>query len=1626
MKSVILTKKNGTSFNLFSKTVPHTVESARQDIELLGRDTVTLTVKSGEPITFDIGDKINIIGREYTLNTPPRERKAGDRLFFYDMVFEGMQYELMRATYSVNVDTTTNEIQDISGDSLTGNLEMFLRVLVSNANRVFGAGKWILDQFPEDTPTKTITFNDGDNCLSVLQRLCSEENFNTEFSIKTDIDGNRLLSAGEVGELFPYVFKYGKNKGLYDLVREKLDSTNIITRLHAYGSNRNIVTSRYKMPDGTFRGLRLCLPNKKKGTSYIEDSVAISKYGLWEFTKIFDDIYPTRKGTITSLDTDHLTFVDSAMDFDLNEKEPDGKTTKYLIPGVSAKIHFNTGNLAGYEFELESYNHAWHTFKIIPQKDENGYSFPSETSAAFQFSVGDEYVITDIFLPSTYVTEAEVRLASAAQEYLYIYSKPQVKYSLQIEPPFLRALVGDETSSNIFMPGDYIEVLDDDMDADVTLRIKSFNRDLLKEYNYDLTIADRPVTVSTLTEIVNKTTNNTTVITTNRLNDPARGRRNWMAAQEVLNRVFDTEGYYYSDAIKPLSIDTTMLSVGAKSMQFSIEGIVFQANYLGNNNRVVSNSGLLVHYAILDSSENPRVWNIASNDTVLNTSAERYIYARCQVSGSGGAIVYSTEKIVVDSEPGYYNFLIGMISSVIDQARTMTLMFGFTTINGRFIKTGRIQSADGNTYFDLDTGVFQGVFKFTSGQSIEDYISSQFSNLKVGGRNLLINSAYPLLNPNTTGSGESVLMTDEAENYRRATPSAGIAVSLFGAQYAHVAGNEHMSSIYVRQNSGSQVNITLYQAGNPGDSTKTTSVPSGVWTQITTNKYITSGNSFLILICQTNTIALDYKKVKIEYGTVATDWTPAPEDIDAEIAAQKNYIDTVTSDLQAQVDGVVDSWFYPYTPTIGNEPAVSWNTTELKARHVGDTFTNTQAYVDDITTPDAGKSWRWIKSGGVYSWTQIADSDAVKALLEAAQAKDIADGKRRVFTAQPTNAQAYDVGDMWVNATYSGLYTNDLLRCYTAKAAGVAFNISHWGLATKYTDDTTALLAAALAKYGGGKMLYRDPTFASGMNSIALYNNNGGTAVTLQRIARQSDNPSTSTHQVRIIFSGGSNGSSPGLGGFRFETPMSRPGAIYLIRIVAKIPTGYNLEATYNSIGTGGNHTWLTSRAGAATYQDYIVMIKCGISGTFSNFGYIYLEGAATPGIEWQVAYATIFDALDPEMKATEYLREALQGSTDITGGLLATNVLLMKNSVNEITGGMSGLSTDNVGMWTGGTYEQAIAGLSNILLRKDGSGLLAKGKIFWDLLGKLNVGNFEIVGGAIVGYDTNGGERVRFSVEDIPAIADMVNSFVTASDEYTGSGWFGAESMFDYDGGFWYTQIITGNSTMTIQKNVVIPYATYLRVQAAPVVIVKGANVISTTTYQNVIVKNQYGTTVASGSVNTNLSIPSAGTYTVQLFTEIGATLEDGTSGAVDFTVEDTYVRYIESVEKTFIGKDGILTYFSSSEYMHFKKGQGLKVKGAGTDLPGVLVSGSISSTGTVSRNFGAKYVSGSKTGTGTYRINHSIGHTNYAVQLTSQTSTRLAHVGTKYNDYVIIYATNTSGTLTDTGLEFLITGSN
>ena len=165
--------------------------------------------------------------------------------------------------------------------------------------------------------------------------------------------------------------------------------------------------------------------------------------------------------------------------------------------------------------------------------------------------------------------------------------------------------------------------------------------------------------------------------------------------------------------------------------------------------------------------------------------------------------------------------------------------------------------------------------------------------------------------------------------------------------------------------------------------------------------------------------------------------------------------------------------------------------------------------------------------------------------------------------------------------------------------------------------------------YSQGKMLYTDPTFNSLNNSCGIYNNSGNGTVTLTRTGKSSDNPiRDATNELQIKTAGTA---SPGLGGF-CQAPMTRANAVFIGRVIAKIPVGYNINIMTNQTGDNSSLNWLTSQNGTGKFTEYVVKLVCGATGSFSTSFHYYLTGPAATSsnpVIWYVAYATAFDMTD-------------------------------------------------------------------------------------------------------------------------------------------------------------------------------------------------------------------------------------------------------------------------------------------------------------------------------------------------------------------------------------------------------------
>ena len=477
MASIItVTHAAGGTIKLGTSHPKVDIVSATQSMALMEEDKVDITVDSSVVINFAIGDWINVYNRRYTLNSLPKVTKRSIRDYTYELSFEGPVYELQKVIFKLY---KLNWV-DTPEFTLMGNLSSHWCGSLANAGNDLGNFSWSSFNATGSSTNKTLSFS-NETALEVLNKIADE--YGCEYQV--------LNNGSNVSYNIQFTSKAGSNlagtdifylgRGIRTISRSVDTSQPFCTRLYVMGSDKNL-PSNYRnystrlLPTGSL--------------SYIENATAKANWGLVEAAKIWEDIFPTRTGTISSLGADEKTFIDSSMDFDLNATS--GGSTLYLIPGNSAKIHFQTGKLAGYEFTLKSYTHSTKTFIITPTTDERGLITPNPTLTEFKMAVGDTYKIVDIWMPSSYVTTAEATLLSTATTWLNANCNPMVTYDLEMDEYWIGNNKHGRADESLYAVGDVIHITDAALGIDSDLRILGFKRDVLKPYRYTFTLGNAP------------------------------------------------------------------------------------------------------------------------------------------------------------------------------------------------------------------------------------------------------------------------------------------------------------------------------------------------------------------------------------------------------------------------------------------------------------------------------------------------------------------------------------------------------------------------------------------------------------------------------------------------------------------------------------------------------------------------------------------------------------------------------------------------------------------------------------------------------------------------------------------------------------------------------------------------------------------------------------------------------------------------------------------------------------------------------------------------------------------------------------------------------------------------------
>ncbi|WP_444100067.1 hypothetical protein [Alistipes putredinis] len=1479
---------------------------------LMGDYYIELPFSLLTPLDFPLGSYITYKGRKFEIMSevyPDFDNKTGG--YKYTLQFQAQQNHMKNfICFWLGGDNPEAVFHN------TTDLASFGALIVANMNKALGGNNWQMGSVNVEHPetNKLVSFN-GDTCWDALSSIA--ETFDVEWW--TEENGSIVtLHFGKLNFGTPETFKRGEV--VKSIPAKKGDDSEYGTRFYVFGSTRNLTKEYGQSEQGGVTNhvseVRLRLPD---GQQYIDARPGLTKNEIKEVVVFFDDIYPKNTETVTSVETIDRTIIEGQTDKAYVMVCND---TPFLpsdvIEGETLGAHFTSGDLIGWDFELALIDDNGANIDPATWKPEDGFNkkfeiiAQVETSGESQQIIPNEnmrprgkdddrgpdtFVLTGVKLPQQRIDEAEQELLEVGTSYAAKHSSDTTVYDCETNPVYCTH------NEKNYEAGQAVRLMGPQFGIDGRLsRIQGYEKKLYNEYIATYTIGDNTpysrlgsiesdVKASLYSQRIGIAENGAAIYLITRYDNTFPTDTNAYSARRAI--------WEFANKQAPDTFKGRMtFNAGAQFGPSYASGITGVGGFISEKGAGELESLFIRRFLEVPELRYNRVgisvgddWSAPGAGVIESVDKEQKLVTLKLEEGEIGAVAVGdicmgifhdfdpSNNATADSDDGRGNFSF---------AGFATVYFRITEVlgdrNERFRYELRPLSATFTKQIDpMESMTFVAYGSFTNPARQ----SSRYST-RTYQRYLRNVSDWEFTAENIAAQFGDLTN-----------------LSVFGIQMSGYSA--YLDNIYLQGMISSLDKKALLDTrsklfrlvGDNGVGVAFT--PEAGWKQ--GKLYDPATGQF-------------QKEFDIEQiDQTATEAQATANSADRKAQQAKDYIDNTLpgelSEINKRLDGVVENWFYPYTPSLYNEPAQTWIADGEQENHIGDTFTNTlpanfdptdagcweqgsivapyidgiktwdqikiadstrirlktpvggipkgavlsvgegytmgynpiassgaviasyvwsQSYTvgsdnpyiafvirktdnakitpaeypqihftissDETTNPDAGKSWRWVKEeDGTYKWTPIADSDAVKALQEAARAQDTADAKRRVFVVTPTTP--YDVGDIWTQGE-----GGDIMRCIESRATG-NFESSDWDKASKYTDDTAANEAKdEIANLQFGARNYIAKVYISDWNN----NSQGKTDIVLTGSDTDGSYQSVNYRAVQeIISSGDSTRADIFRGRIKFQENMqysfkvrwkllyemsSTVRGMYFVFIytdgtmefvpiygnqTSLVETVYStkegktldrISASYSQFDAGGKTNrvliydiQLTEGNKAPT--GYITAeedVQAQIEQVKLDVDYIASDSSLTPSDKQQVAnewvriqneywsiianaakydvptdtFTTYFqrledyltplladmsttseitgtefrklfsdyyevsstmsdlidDAIDESIKSTEYLKQAMEdGSTEVKGGLVMTNVMLMKNRQGEVTAGVSGLQEDNVPFWSGADY---------------------------------------------------------------------------------------------------------------------------------------------------------------------------------------------------------------------------------------------------------------------------------------------------------------------------------------------------
>lgn len=1475
---------------------------------LMGDYYIELPFSLLTPLDFPLGSYITYKGRKFEIMSevyPDFDNKTGG--YKYTLQFQAQQNHMKNfICFWLGGDNPEAVFHN------TTDLASFGALIVANMNKALGGNNWQMGSVNVEHPetNKLVSFN-GDTCWDALSSIA--ETFDVEWW--TEENGSIVtLHFGKLNFGTPETFKRGEV--VKSIPAKKGDDSEYGTRFYVFGSTRNLTKEYGQSEQGGVTNhvseVRLRLPD---GQQYIDARPGLTKNEIKEVVVFFDDIYPKNTETVTSVETIDRTIIEGQTDKAYVMVCND---TPFLpsdvIEGETLGAHFTSGDLIGWDFELALIDDNGDNIDPATWKPEDGFNkkfeiiAQVETSGESQQIIPNEnmrprgkdddrgpdtFVLTGVKLPQQRIDEAEQELLEVGTSYAAKHSSDTTVYDCETNPVYCTH------NEKNYEAGQAVRLMGPQFGIDGRLsRIQGYEKKLYNEYIATYTVGDNTpysrlgsiesdVKASLYSQRIGIAENGAAIYLITRYDNTFPTDTNAYSARRAI--------WEFANKQAPDTFKGRMtFNAGAQFGPSYASGITGVGGFINEKGAGELESLFIRRFLEVPELRYNRVgisvgddWSAPGAGVIESVDKEQKLVTLKLEEGEIGAVAVGDicMGIFHDFDPS------NNATADSDDGRGNRTFAGFATVYFRITEV----LGDRNEQFRYELRPLSATFT----KQIDPMESMTFVAYGSFTNTARRSSRY------STRTYQRYLRNVSDWEFTAENIAAQFGdltnLSVFGIQMSGYSA--YLDNIYLQGMISSLDKKALLDTrsklfrlvGDNGVGVAFT--PEAGWKQ--GKLYDPATGQF-------------QKEFDIEQiDQTATEAQATANSADRKAQQAKDYIDNTLpgelSEINKRLDGVVENWFYPYTPSLYNEPAQTWIADGEQENHIGDTFTNTlpanfdptdagcweqgsigasyidgiktwdqikiadstrirlktpvggipkgavlsvgegytmgynpiassgaviasyvwsQSYTvgsdnpyiafvirktdnakitpaeypqihftissDEMTNPDAGKSWRWVKEeDGTYKWTPIADSDAVKALQEAARAQDTADAKRRVFVVTPTTP--YDVGDIWTQGE-----GGDIMRCIESRATG-NFESSDWDKASKYTDDTAANEAKdeiANLQFGARNYIARQFLYAwnsakEGVSDVVTSGSDADGAY-MKIDANKASNAGVAIAATSQIVNwtdcfGGKITYKAGMSYVfkaRIKLPETKTGCVFcavyedgydiisrppsapysdvyeavyttksgksLLKIVLyvdywrpiyiydiqltegnKAPTGYitaeedvqaQIEQVKLDVDYIASDSSLTPSDKQQVANEWVriqgeywsIMANAEKYDVPTDSFTVYfqaLEDYLTPlladmsttseitGTEFRKVFSDYYeissnmsdlidDAIDESIKSTEYLKKAMEdGSTEVKGGLIMTNVMLLKNAEGDVTAGVSGLQEDDVPFWSGADY---------------------------------------------------------------------------------------------------------------------------------------------------------------------------------------------------------------------------------------------------------------------------------------------------------------------------------------------------